>query len=328
MSLDWLVLASGSRCCRVQSSPPAVTTPAARSERVVSERQRRDDHRRHRVQVRRLRRHHRRLRSGDLQERRQGAAHPRAVEAASRARQSADALPILEAAGQPDPEQIAAVFDGDPTTSFYGTPGLLPPGDRRRRCRTSLPAATCSPASSLHRMARPTASLGMAADSRSAKATRPPRVAGHDRHHRQDDHRTAWGALGHYAVKNGGKHLVRLQRRRAHRRPRVRCRRRRQRLLQHDRHGRGEDLRSSRAARRRVQRDDAGRRDGVHRRRSEIGSLPHGRQHRREQQDSRERRVHCRLTVARRRAPATACSSATTTTAAIASHTKNGGRAR
>ena len=41
---------------------------------------------------------------------------------------SADALTLLSAE-QPDPEQIAAVFDGDPNTSFYGTPGLLPPGD-------------------------------------------------------------------------------------------------------------------------------------------------------------------------------------------------------
>jgi len=41
---------------------------------------------------------------------------------------SADALTLLSAQ-QPDPEQIAAVFDGDPNTSFYGTPGLLPPGD-------------------------------------------------------------------------------------------------------------------------------------------------------------------------------------------------------
>ena len=40
----------------------------------------------------------------------------------------ADALALLSAQ-QPDPEQVAAVFDGDPDTSFYGTPGLLPPGD-------------------------------------------------------------------------------------------------------------------------------------------------------------------------------------------------------
>src|SRR5262249_44411073 len=42
---------------------------------------------------------------------------------------SADALPLLSAQGQPDEEALAAVFDGDPTTSFYGTPGLLAPGD-------------------------------------------------------------------------------------------------------------------------------------------------------------------------------------------------------
>jgi hypothetical protein len=41
---------------------------------------------------------------------------------------SADALTLLSAQ-QPDPEQIAAVFDGDPSTAFYGTPGLLAPGD-------------------------------------------------------------------------------------------------------------------------------------------------------------------------------------------------------
>lgn len=41
---------------------------------------------------------------------------------------AADALALLSAQ-QPDPEQVAATFDGDPNTSFYGTPGLLPPGD-------------------------------------------------------------------------------------------------------------------------------------------------------------------------------------------------------
>ena len=41
---------------------------------------------------------------------------------------AADASALLSAQ-QPDPEQVAVVFDGDPNTSFYGTPGLLVPGD-------------------------------------------------------------------------------------------------------------------------------------------------------------------------------------------------------
>ncbi len=36
---------------------------------------------------------------------------------------------MLEAEGDADPEALAEVFDGDPNTSFYGTPGLLPSGD-------------------------------------------------------------------------------------------------------------------------------------------------------------------------------------------------------
>ncbi len=40
----------------------------------------------------------------------------------------ADALPLLEQEGEPDPAVAAAVFDGDPNTAFYGTPGLLGPG--------------------------------------------------------------------------------------------------------------------------------------------------------------------------------------------------------
>ena len=40
----------------------------------------------------------------------------------------ADALPLLEQEGEPDPAAAAAVFDGDPNTAFYGTPGLLAPG--------------------------------------------------------------------------------------------------------------------------------------------------------------------------------------------------------
>jgi hypothetical protein len=40
----------------------------------------------------------------------------------------ADALPLLEQQGEPDPTATAAVFDGDPGTAFYGTPGLLAPG--------------------------------------------------------------------------------------------------------------------------------------------------------------------------------------------------------
>ena len=42
---------------------------------------------------------------------------------------AADALPILEPKASPIPRALAEVFDGDPTSSFYGTPGLLPPGD-------------------------------------------------------------------------------------------------------------------------------------------------------------------------------------------------------
>ena len=42
---------------------------------------------------------------------------------------AADALPILSQEGEPDPAALAEVFDGDPTSSFFGTPGLLPPGD-------------------------------------------------------------------------------------------------------------------------------------------------------------------------------------------------------
>ena len=42
---------------------------------------------------------------------------------------AADALPLLSQEGEPDPAALAEVFDGDPTTSFYGTPGLVSPGD-------------------------------------------------------------------------------------------------------------------------------------------------------------------------------------------------------
>jgi hypothetical protein len=77
---------------------------------------------------------------------------------------AADALPLLEAEGQPDPEQIAAVFDGDPTTSFYGAPGLLEPGGSETTI-ADLPAGNyvlaCflpTPDGKLH------ASLGMAKD--------------------------------------------------------------------------------------------------------------------------------------------------------------------
>ena len=42
---------------------------------------------------------------------------------------AADALPILSQEGEPDPAALAEVFDGDPTNSFFGTPGLLPPDD-------------------------------------------------------------------------------------------------------------------------------------------------------------------------------------------------------
>ena len=41
----------------------------------------------------------------------------------------ADALPLLAQEGEPDPAAVAAVFDGDPGAAFYGTPGLLAPGD-------------------------------------------------------------------------------------------------------------------------------------------------------------------------------------------------------
>jgi hypothetical protein len=44
---------------------------------------------------------------------------------------AADALPILEAEGEPDPAALAEVFDGDPTTAFYGTPGPLAPSDHQ-----------------------------------------------------------------------------------------------------------------------------------------------------------------------------------------------------
>ena len=42
---------------------------------------------------------------------------------------SADALPLLSSEEEPDPEALAEVFDGDPFTSFWGTPGLLAAGD-------------------------------------------------------------------------------------------------------------------------------------------------------------------------------------------------------
>jgi plastocyanin len=40
----------------------------------------------------------------------------------------ADALPILEQQSEPDPAAVAAVFDGDPSTAWYGTPDLISPG--------------------------------------------------------------------------------------------------------------------------------------------------------------------------------------------------------
>ena len=41
----------------------------------------------------------------------------------------ADALPLLEQGDEVDQTAAAAVFDGDPDTAFYGTPGLIGPGD-------------------------------------------------------------------------------------------------------------------------------------------------------------------------------------------------------
>ncbi len=41
----------------------------------------------------------------------------------------ADALAVISVQGEPDPVAAAEVFDGDPNSSFYGTPGLIGPGD-------------------------------------------------------------------------------------------------------------------------------------------------------------------------------------------------------
>ena len=85
---------------------------------------------------------------------------------------AADALPILEAEGEPDPAALAEVFDGDPTTSFYGTPGARwRPPTTRRPSRTSPRAATCSSASSRRRTASRTCRSECSLRSRSARAT-------------------------------------------------------------------------------------------------------------------------------------------------------------
>jgi hypothetical protein len=44
---------------------------------------------------------------------------------------AADALPVLESEGEPDPAALAEVFEGDPTSSFYGSPGISAPGDHQ-----------------------------------------------------------------------------------------------------------------------------------------------------------------------------------------------------
>ncbi len=77
---------------------------------------------------------------------------------------AADALPILASEEEPDPAEAAAVFDGDPDTAFYGTPGFLAPGDTETTV-ANFPAGNyvlvCflpSPEGEVH------ASLGMAKD--------------------------------------------------------------------------------------------------------------------------------------------------------------------
>ena len=218
----------------------------------------------------------------------------------------ADALALLSAQ-QPDPEQVAAVFDGDPDTSFYGTPGLLPPGDSETTVAHFTPGSYVLACFIPSPDGTPHFALGMLADLTVGEGDTPaPTTQG--TFEVTDKTITAPQGVqsGIYEVKNGGStssdfnvagptdaQVSDVD------------------AAVNDYFGaigtgEAKTFSVSGAARRRVQRDDAGRRDGIHRDRPEVGSLPDGRQHRREQQDNRERRVHRRLTVARGPVPAAA----------------------
>jgi len=93
----------------------------------------------------------------------------------------ADAIPIFEQQGEPDPAVVASLFEGDPNTAFYGTPGLLGPGDTSTTFANFTPgnyALFCyMPAPS----GQPHFSLGMAMDrtvADSGGTSTPPKTDG------------------------------------------------------------------------------------------------------------------------------------------------------
>ena len=93
---------------------------------------------------------------------------------------AADALPILSQEGEPDPAALAEVFDGDPTSSFFGTARPAPTRrlrDDGRGLRAGKLRAGLLPA--CHPTARPTTRWGCSPTSPSPMATRlPPRPKG------------------------------------------------------------------------------------------------------------------------------------------------------
>ena len=93
----------------------------------------------------------------------------------------ADALPLLEQQVEPDPAALAAVFDGDPNTAFYGTPGLLAPGGSQTTI-ADLPAGNYAFVCFLNSPdGQPHFSLGMAKDftvADSGGTSNPPQTDG------------------------------------------------------------------------------------------------------------------------------------------------------
>ena len=195
---------------------------------------------------------------------------------------SADALPLLSSEEEPDPEALAEVFDGDPFTSFWGTPGLLAAGDAQTTVAnfpTGSYALVCFlPAPD----GQPHVALGMVADLTVGEGDTPAPEAEGTIDITADGFTVPDGVQsGTYAVTNGGRGSVRLQHGGPDRGFDRRLRRGDRRVLRIDRHRRDRAARVPRPARRRLQRDDAARRDGLHRHRPRIGPLLVGGQQRR-----------------------------------------------
>ncbi len=212
---------------------------------------------------------------------------------------AADALPILSQEGEPDPAALAEVFDGDPTSSFYGTPGLLPPDDSETTIADFAPGSYVLACFLPSPDGTPHFALGMLTDFTVADGDTPaPSTQG--TFEITDDSITAPDGVqsGVYAVENKGTTpsdfnvagptdasisdfdtAVNG-------------------VLRDHRHGRDRGDEAPGTARRRLQRVDPSGQDGLHRRQPGQWSLPDGRQlRRRDRRDARQRRVRGRLTV-------------------------------